>query len=150
MKNKENTEIFESLICVNRVSKTVKGGRKLSFSALVVVGDKNGKIGFGHGKATEVSDAIRKASIHGKDNLVYVKLSNEKSVVHDVSAKSGASKIFIKKAKAGTGVICSSSIRPVFQLLGIEDVVAKSLGSNNPHNLIRACLKALTSFCPTI
>ena len=136
-------DLSESLIFVNRVSKTVKGGRTLSFCALVVVGDKNGTIGYGHGKANEISDAVKKATLKAKSSLITIKLPENKALLHDVFGKAGAGKILLKKAKKGTGIICSSSIRPLFELLGIEDIVVKSIGSNNPYNLVRASLKAI-------
>jgi small subunit ribosomal protein S5 len=142
-KNFKEAELVEKMVYINRVSKTVKGGRTLSFSALVVVGDKKGRIGYGHGKAKEVPEAIKKASDHARKNIVKIPLRDGRTVHHDVSGRWGAGKVLIKSAKVGRGIIAGSVLRTVFDLLGIQDVVAKSLGSANPYNLVRACFDAL-------
>jgi small subunit ribosomal protein S5 len=143
MVNDKSVEYSEKLIHINRVSKTIKGGRTLSFSALVIVGNKKGRIGFGHGKAKDVTDAIKKAGQNAKKNTIYVNLKDAKTIYHDLNGKWGAAKVILKSAKSGTGIIAGGSIRPIFELLGITDIVAKSLGSSNPYNLLRACFEAL-------
>lgn len=136
-------ELFEKLVFINRVSKTVKGGRTLSFAALVIVGDKKGRVGFGHGKAKEVPEAIRKASQNAKNSMIRVPLRDGKSLHHNSTGKWGAGNVLLKTAKTGRGVIAGSALRPIFDLLGISDIVAKSLGSSNPFNLVRACFNGL-------
>lgn len=141
--DRNKDELFEKLVFINRVSKTVKGGRTLSFAALVVVGDKKGRIGFGHGKAKEVPEAIRKASENAKNSIVRIPLRDGKSLHHNTSGRWGAGNVLLKTAQDGRGVIAGSVLRPIFDLLGVSDVVAKSLGSSNPFNLVRACFDAL-------
>jgi small subunit ribosomal protein S5 len=136
-------ELHEKLVFINRVSKTVKGGRTLSFSALVIVGDKKGKIGFGHGKAKEVPDAIRKASEKAKSSMIRIPLRDGVSLHHNSNGHWGAGSVLLKVAKTGHGVIAGAALRPIFELLGVHDVVAKSLGSSNPFNLVRACFDGL-------
>jgi small subunit ribosomal protein S5 len=137
-------EVFcEQLVNVNRVTKVVEGGRKFSFSALVVTGDKAGSVGYATGKAKEVLAAKLKASQSAKKSLVEINLLDGRTICHDVYAKSGASKVILRKAKAGTGIIAGGAMRAVFESLGIHDIVAKSLGSNNPNTMIAATMKAL-------
>ncbi len=138
-------DIFEMLVYVNRVSKTVKGGRKMSFSALVVVGDKNGRVGFGKCNSNEVSDAKTKAFESAKKRMIKLSLKSGRTIHHDVSAKYCSSKVFIRSAPSGTGVIAGGPMRSVFECAGIKDVVAKSIGSSNPHNMIGATFLALSS-----
>lgn len=137
-------DIFEKLVFINRVSKTVKGGRTLSFSALVIVGDKKGKIGYGHGKAKEVPDAIRKASESARRSMIRIPLRDGKTLHHNTSGFWGAGHVFLKTAKSGRGIIAGAALRSIFDLLGVQDVVAKSLGSSNPFNLVRACFDGLS------
>ncbi len=141
-KEKEVT-ITEKLVAINRVSKTVKGGRNMSFAALVVVGDKNGRVGFGKGNATEVSDAKNKAFEAAKKAMIKVSLKEGRTFHHDVLAKFCAAKVCIRSAPAGTGVIAGGPMRAVFECLGVHDVVAKSLGTSNPYNMVGAVFVAL-------
>ncbi len=140
-----SSDIFEMLVYVNRVSKTVKGGRKMSFSALVVVGDKNGKVGFGKGNANEVSDAKTKAFESAKKNMIKISLKSGRTIHHDIAAKYCSSRVLIRSAPSGTGVIAGGPMRSVFECAGIKDVVAKSIGSSNPHNMIGATFLALSN-----
>lgn len=140
-KNKE--ELIEKLVHVNRVAKTVKGGRTMSFAAVVVVGDKKGRVGYGSGKATEVPDAIIKATNEAKRNMIRVPLREGRTLHHDIEGRFGAGKVILRTAPAGTGVIAGGAMRAVFESLGVQDVVAKSTGSNNPYNLIKATFDAL-------
>jgi small subunit ribosomal protein S5 len=134
--------LVDKLVSINRVSKTVKGGRNMSFSALVVVGDKAGKIGFGKGKALEVQSAVQKATKAAKAKMIRVPLKEGRTLHHDIESKFGASKLVIRSAVPGTGIIAGGSLRAVFECLGIQDVVVKSQGSNNPNNMIRAAFNA--------
>ncbi len=133
----------ETLICVNRVTKVVKGGRVFSFAALVVIGDKNGTFGFGLGKAKEVIEARKKAVNNAKNNLYYVNLRGGRTITHQVEASYGPSKVIIKPALPGKGIIAGGAVRIVLELLGAKDVVAKLIGSSNPHNVLRATVEAL-------
>jgi len=142
-KAEKKEELVEKLVFVNRVAKTVKGGRTMSFAALVVVGDQKGRIGFGSGKAAEVPEAIVKATNEAKKNMVRVPLREGRTLHHDISGRFGAGKVVLRTAPAGTGVIAGGPMRAVFEVLGVQDVVAKSLGSNNPYNMIKATMAAL-------
>ena len=136
-------EFIDRVVHVNRVSKTVKGGRNMSFAALVVVGDKKGRIGFAHAKAKEVPDAIKKATELARRKIVRVPLKEGRTLHHDIFGHFGAGKVTLRTAPAGTGIIAGGPMRAVFEVLGIQDVVAKCTGSNNPHNMVRATFKAL-------
>ena len=141
---KYNKEEFEEVIVnIGRVTKVVKGGRRFRFTALVVVGNRNGLVGFGFGKSKEVPDAIKKAVDDAFKNIISVKL-NGSTITHDIEVKYNASKILLKPASEGTGVIAGGSVRPVLELAGIKDILTKSLGSNNSANVVRATLKALS------
>ena len=138
-------EFEERVVVINRVSKTVKGGRRMRFSALVVIGDKKGRVGFGLGKANEVPDAIKKAIESAKKNVIRVPLvNNGKTLPHEITGVYGAGEIFLKPATEGTGVIAGGSVRDVLELLGVHDVLTKCIGSRTPINMVRATMKALT------
>ena len=136
-------DLQERVVEINRVAKVVKGGRRFSFTALVVVGDQKGRVGFGHGKAREVPEAIRKATDSAKRNLLRVPLREGRTLHHDVLGRHGAGKVFLRAAPPGTGIIAGGPMRAVFETLGMQDVVAKSLGSSNPYNMVRATFDAL-------
>jgi len=136
-------EFIDKLVHINRVAKVVKGGRRFAFAALVVVGDQKGRAGFGHGKAREVPEAIRKATEAAKRALTRVPLREGRTLHHDVVGRHGAGKVFLRAAPPGTGVIAGGPMRAVFETLGLQDVVAKSLGSSNPYNMVRATFDAL-------
>ena len=141
---KYNREEFEEVIVnIGRVTKVVKGGRRFRFTALVVVGNRNGLVGFGFGKSKEVPDAIKKAVDDAFKNIISVKL-NGSTITHDIEVKYNASKILLKPASEGTGVIAGGSVRPVLELAGVKDILTKSLGSNNSSNVVRATMKALS------
>ena len=142
-KNDKNNEYLEKLVHINRITKVVKGGRRFGFSALVVVGNQSGKIGIAHAKAKQVPDAIKKANELARRNLVQIPLRDGRTIHHDTYGKDGAGKIKLRAAPKGTGIIAGGPVRAVCEVLGIKDIVAKSLGTANPHNVIRACLKAL-------
>lgn len=131
------------VITINRVAKVVKGGRRFGFAALVVVGDQKGRVGFGHGKAREVPEAIRKATESAKRDLIFVPLRSGRTLHHDVHGRHGAGKVLLRAAKPGTGIIAGGPMRAVFETLGMQDVVAKSTGSSNPYNMVRATFDAL-------
>ena len=137
------TEYKDKLVSINRITKVVKGGRRFGFSALVVVGNQNGKIGVAHAKAKQVPDAIKKANELARRNLVQIPLREGRTIHHDIFGKDGAGKIKLRAAPKGTGIIAGGAVRAVCEVLGIKDIVAKSLGTANPHNVIRACMKAL-------
>ncbi|MBP5343678.1 MAG: 30S ribosomal protein S5 [Alphaproteobacteria bacterium] len=143
MDNKTLDDIVERVVHINRVSKTVKGGRNMSFAALVVVGDQKGRIGVAHAKAKEVPDAIKKASELARRRLVRVPLREGRTLHHDVIGRFGAGQVTLRTAPAGTGIIAGGPMRAIFEVLGVQDVVAKCTGSNNPHNMVRATMKAL-------
>ena len=138
-----SVEIVERLVNVGRCVKVVKGGRKFSFSAIVVAGDRNGRVGYGLGKASEVIDAKSKASKEAKKNMIKIPLREARTLHHDIVGKFGSSKVVMRAAPSGTGIIAGGAIRPFFDVLGIKDVVAKSIGSNNPHNVIKATFEGL-------
>ncbi|MCY3878252.1 MAG: 30S ribosomal protein S5 [Rhodobacteraceae bacterium] len=140
----EASEFLDKLVAINRVSKTVKGGKRFGFSALVVVGDQKGRVGFGKGKAKEVPEAIRKATEKAKRSLFRVPLREGRTLHHDVEGAHGAGKVILRPAPQGTGIIAGGPMRAVFEMLGVQDVVAKSIGSQNACNMIRATLDALS------
>ncbi len=140
----ERDEFVDRLVAINRVAKVVKGGKNFGFAALVVVGDQKGRVGFGKGKAREVPEAIRKATQEAKRSLVRVPLREGRTVHHDARGRWGAGKVVLRAAPPGTGIIAGGPMRAVFETLGIKDVVAKSLGSSNPYNMVRATFDALT------
>jgi small subunit ribosomal protein S5 len=135
--------IVDKLVHINRVAKVVKGGRRFGFAALVVVGDQKGRVGFGHGKAREVPEAIRKATDAAKRSMVRVPLREGRTLHHDVEGHHGAGRVKLRAAPPGTGIIAGGPMRAVFETLGVQDVVAKSLGSSNPYNMVRATFDAL-------
>ncbi len=137
-------ELIEKLVHINRVSKTVKGGKRFGFAALVVVGDGKGRVGFGHGKAREVPEAITKATASAKKKMVRVPLKEGRTLHHDGKGRFGAGKVNLRSAPAGTGIIAGGPMRAVFESLGVHDVVTKSVGTSNPYNMIRATFDALT------
>lgn len=140
---REDSEFVEKLVHINRVAKVVKGGRRFGFAALVIVGDQRGRAGFGHGKAREVPEAIRKATEAAKRNIIRVPLREGRTLHHDGTGRHGAGKVLIRAAVAGTGIIAGGPMRAVFETLGVQDVVTKSLGSANPYNMVRATFDAL-------
>ena len=142
-REERDSEFVDKLVHINRVAKVVKGGRRFGFAALVVVGDQKGRVGFGHGKAREVPEAIRKATEAAKRSLVRVPLREGRTLHHDVVGRHGAGKVVCRAAPAGTGIIAGGPMRAVFETLGIQDVVAKSFGSSNPYNMVRATFDAL-------
>jgi small subunit ribosomal protein S5 len=139
----EAPEFADRLVAINRVSKTVKGGKRFGFAALVVVGDQKGRVGFGKGKAKEVPEAIRKATEAAKRGMIRVPLREGRTLHHDMQGRHGAGKVVMRTAPAGTGIIAGGPMRAVFEMLGIQDVVAKSTGSQNPYNMIRATIDGL-------
>ena len=141
----EKTEFKDKLISINRITKVVKGGRRFAFSALVVVGDYSGSIGVGHAKAKQVPDAIKKATQTAKNSLCKIPLREGRTLHHDILSKAGSGKVLLRSAPSGTGIIAGGAIRAACEVLGIKDVVAKSLGSSNPINVLRACIKGFKS-----
>ena len=142
-RREETPEFADRLVAINRVSKTVKGGKRFGFAALVVVGDQRGRVGFGKGKAKEVPEAIRKATEQAKRQMIRVPLRDGRTLHHDMEGRHGAGKVVMRTAVAGTGIIAGGPMRAVFEMLGLQDVVAKSLGSTNPYNMIRATIDGL-------
>jgi small subunit ribosomal protein S5 len=142
-RDREPSEFVDKLVHINRVAKVVKGGRRFGFAALVIVGDQKGRVGFGHGKAREVPEAIRKATEAAKRNVIRVPLREGRTLHHDVDGRHGAGRVHLRAAPPGTGVIAGGPMRAVFETLGMQDVVAKSLGSSNPYNMVRATFDAL-------
>ena len=140
-----DNEFADKLVHINRVAKVVKGGKRFGFAALVVVGDLKGRVGFGHGKAREVPEAIRKANEAAKRALVRVRLRENRTIHHDCVGHHGAGRVMLRAAPPGTGIIAGGPMRAVFEMLGVHDVVAKSVGSTNPYNMVRATFDALTS-----
>ena len=141
----EGEELIEKLVHINRVSKTVKGGKRFGFAALVVVGDGSGRVGFGHGKAREVPEAITKATASAKKKMIRVPLKEGRTLHHDGKGRYGAGKVNVRSAPAGTGIIAGGPMRAVFESLGVADVVTKSVGTSNPYNMIRATFDALVN-----
>ncbi len=139
----ETPEFADRLVAINRVSKTVKGGKRFGFAALVVVGDQRGRVGFGKGKAKEVPEAIRKATEQAKRQMIRVALRDGRTLHHDMEGRHGAGKVVMRTAVAGTGIIAGGPMRAVFEMLGLQDVVAKSIGSSNPYNMVRATIDGL-------
>ena len=139
----EAPELQDRLVAINRVSKTVKGGKRFGFAALVVVGDQKGRVGYGKGKAKEVPEAIRKATEQAKRQMIRVPLREGRTLHHDVNGRHGAGKVVMRTAPQGTGIIAGGPMRAVFEMLGVQDVVAKSIGSQNPYNMIRATIDGL-------
>lgn len=139
----EGSDLIDKLVSVNRVSKTVKGGRRFGFAALVVVGDGKGRVGYGTGKAKEVSDAMKKALDDAKKSMVRIPLREGRTIHHDAHGHYGAGKVMIRTAPTGTGIIAGGPMRAVFEALGVQDVVAKSVGTSNPHNMLKATFNAL-------
>src|SRR5437870_5615473 len=143
VREERDSEFTDKLVHINRVAKVVKGGRRFGFAALVVVGDQKGRVGFGHGKAREVPEAIRKATDAAKRGLTRVPLREGRTLHHDVLGRHGAGKVFLRAAPPGTGIIAGGPMGAVFETLGMQDVVAKSIGSSNPYNMVRATFDAL-------
>ena len=143
--NKDDADLVDKLVGINRVAKVVKGGRRFGFAALVVVGDQRGKVGFGTGKAKEVPEAIKKATDDAKKNLIKVPLKEGRTLHHDMKGHFGAGKVVLRTAPSGTGIIAGGPMRAVFETLGVQDVVAKSIGTSNPHNMIKATFDAFAS-----
>ena len=139
----KDSEFIDKLVHINRVAKVVKGGKRFGFAALVIVGDQKGRVGFGHGKAREVPEAVRKATEGAKRSLIRVPLREGRTLHHDVNGRWGAGKVTLRTAPAGTGIIAGGPMRAVFESLGMADVVAKSTGSSNPYNMVRATMDAL-------
>tara|TARA_B100001027_G_scaffold29552_1_gene17526 strand:- start:1538 stop:2422 length:885 start_codon:yes stop_codon:yes gene_type:complete len=142
-KSSEGNELVEKLVSINRVAKVVKGGRRFSFAALVVVGDGNGLVGHGKGKAKEVPEAIKKATDEAKNQMIRVPLRQGRTLHHDIKGRYDSGKVYLRSAPSGTGVIAGGPMRAVFEALGIQDIVAKSVGTSNPHNMVRATFEAL-------
>ena len=140
---REESELTDKLVHINRVAKVVKGGRRFSFAALVVVGDGKGRVGYGSGKAREVPEAIRKATDAAKRNLIRVPLREGRTLHHDISGRFGAGRVIMRSAPPGTGIISGGPMRAVFETMGVQDVVAKSVGSANPYNMVKATFEAL-------
>lgn len=142
--DREENEFVEKLVSINRVAKVVKGGRRFGFAALVVVGDGKGRVGHGAGKAREVPEAIRKATEQAKRQMIRVPLREARTLHHDVKGRYGAGKVVLRAAPAGTGIIAGGPMRAIFESIGIHDIVAKSVGTSNPHNMVKATFDALT------
>lgn len=138
-----SSDLTEKLVAINRVAKVVKGGRRFGFAALVVVGDGRGQVAYGSGKAREVPEAVRKASEQARGRLVRIPLREGRTLHHDIKGAFGAGRVVLRAAPAGTGIIAGGPMRAVFECLGVQDVVAKSIGSSNPYNMIKATLEAL-------
>jgi small subunit ribosomal protein S5 len=142
-RDRDESDFAEKLVSINRVAKVVKGGRRFGFAALVVVGDRKGRVGYGSGKAREVPEAIRKATEQARRGMIRVPLREGRTLHHDIADSYGAGKVIVRAAKAGTGIIAGGPMRAIFEALGVQDVVAKSVGSSNPHNMIKATFAAL-------
>jgi len=144
-REREEPELVDKLVHINRVAKVVKGGRRFAFAALVVVGDQKGRVGYGTGKAREVPEAIRKATDQAKRSMVRIALREGRTLHHDAAGHYGAGRVVIRSASAGTGIIAGGPMRAVFETMGVQDVVAKCIGTSNPHNMIKATFTALTN-----
>jgi small subunit ribosomal protein S5 len=142
-RKKEESDLNDKLVSINRVAKVVKGGRRFGFAALVVVGDSKGKVGFGTGKAREVPEAIKKATDQAKNKMVRIPLKEGRTIHHDVKGRHGAAKVILRTAPPGTGIIAGGPMRAVFETLGVQDVVSKSIGSSSPYNMVRATFDGL-------
>ena len=142
MIDNENKEFSERLVTINRVAKVVKGGRRFGFAAIMIVGDNKGRVGYGTGKAKEVPEAVRKATEDAKSKMVRVHLKDNRTLHHDVVGRFGAGKVILRSASPGTGIIAGGPMRALFESLGIKDVVAKSTGTSNPHNMLKATFDA--------
>jgi small subunit ribosomal protein S5 len=142
MIDNENKEFSERLVTINRVAKVVKGGRRFGFAAIMIVGDNKGRVGYGTGKAKEVPEAVRKATEDAKTKMVRVHLKENRTLHHDVVGRFGAGKVILRSASPGTGIIAGGPMRALFESLGIKDVVAKSTGTSNPHNMLKATFDA--------
>jgi len=142
MIDNENKEFIERLVTINRVAKVVKGGRRFGFAAIMIVGDNKGRVGYGTGKAKEVPEAVRKATEDAKTKMVRVHLKDNRTLHHDVVGRFGAGKVILRSASPGTGIIAGGPMRALFESLGIKDVVAKSTGTSNPHNMLKATFDA--------
>src|SRR5580658_7326291 len=143
-RDRDEGEFVEKLVSINRVAKVVKGGRRFGFAALVVVGDSKGRVGHGSGKAREVPEAIRKATEQARRSLVRVPLREGRTLHHDIIGRYGAGEVIVRAAKPGTGIIAGGPMRAIFEALGVHDIVAKSVGTSNPHNMIKATFQALS------
>jgi len=139
----DDDELIDKLVHINRVAKVIKGGRRFSFGALVVVGDGRGRVGYGMGKAREVPEAIRKATEKAKRSMIRIPLREGRTLHHDIRGRYGAGRVFLRAAPPGTGIIAGGPMRAVFETMGVQDVVAKSIGSANPHNMVKATFQAL-------
>ena len=142
-RSREESDLVEKLVSINRVAKVVKGGRRFGFAALVVAGDGRGRVGYGSGKAREVPEAIRKATEQAKRSMIRVPLREGRTLHHDIDGHFGAGKVHLRAAPVGTGIIAGGPMRSIFEALGVADVVAKSVGTSNPHNMIKATFEAL-------
>lgn len=143
--SREETAYIEKLVAINRVAKVVKGGKRFAFSALVIVGDGKGKVGYATGKAREVADAVKKATDRAKKVMIRIPMRESRTLHHDVVGRFGAGKVILRSAVAGTGIIAGGAMRSIFEALGMQDIVSKSLGSANPGNMVRATFDALVS-----
>ena len=141
--NEREDELIDKLVHINRVAKVVKGGRRFSFAALVVAGDGSGRVGFGTGKAREVPEAIRKATDQAKKEMIRVPLRDGRTLHHDVEGRFGAGHVVLRSAPPGTGIIAGGPMRAIFEAMGVQDVVTKSIGTSNPHNMVKATFQAL-------
>ena len=141
-KDKKTDDILEKLVHINRITKVVKGGRRFGFAAIMIVGDNKGRVGYGTGKAKEVPEAVRKASENAKSKMIRVSLKDNRTIHHDIVGRYGAGKVILRSASPGTGIIAGGAMRALFESLGIKDVVAKSTGTSNPHNMLKATFDA--------
>lgn len=145
--HREDSAYIEKLVAINRVAKVVKGGKRFSFAAMVIVGDGKGRVGFATGKAKEVSDAVKKAAEKAKKSLVRIPMREGRTLHHDACGHFGAGRVVLRSAPAGTGIIAGGAMRGVFEALGVQDIVSKCIGSANPHNMVRATFDALQNTC---